>query len=176
MSSLSSFWESSKYSPSEWMGSGGAKSGWDTSDPGKYGWKAPEGYSPSEGFKSKDSGFNAEKAGALMGTFANLFDKAKEKEDYNPSKYMGGFMLGSGIPSGAAMLGKDVFSTQAPSFSPMVLPGTPGSSGGGLGAKIGTLAGAALMAPFTGGMSLPAAMSAIGGAASLGGTAGSFFG
>lgn len=50
------------------------------------------------------------------------------------------------------------------------------AQGGGLGGKIGALAGAALMAPFTGGMSLNAAMGAIGGAASLGGTVGSLFG
>ena len=53
---------------------------------------------------------------------------------------------------------------------------TQPQQGSGIGGKIGALAGAAFMAPCTGGMSLGAAMGAIGGASALGGTAGSLFG
>jgi len=55
--------------------------------------------------------------------------------------------------------------------APFTIAGSPSKWG-----QIGSLIGAAAMAPFTGGMSLGAAMGAIGGASALGGTAGSLFG
>ena len=52
----------------------------------------------------------------------------------------------------------------------------PASGGGGIGRAIGTLAGAALAAPFTGGASLATTVGTLGLGAQLGGAAGGLFG
>jgi len=75
-----------------------------------------------------------------------------------------------GFGGGVQQINDNLSAVFTPQFKPFTIAGTPGSPG--WGKTIGMIAGGLLAAPFTGGMSVPAALGVIGGGAALGGDIG----
>lgn len=134
----------------------------------------PPGVDPY-GFSRDRESFNSRKntdwAGNL-GRFAGQALRSYTGQDNSNAFGRYGAIGGVGFGGGIQQAG-DLTAVYPQQSGPYTIEGSPGKPS--KWGKLGALAGAAIAAPFTGGMSLAAAAPIIGGAASLGGTAGSLF-